>query len=212
MEEEIWKRIGNYNYEVSNLGHVRKLDSKMAIKPFKNNVGYYQVNLGYKIDIDGNHVLNDHGVKSQYLPMLSRLVAELFIPVPDDLAKLGYSTVTLEVNHKNENKADNYVDNLEWVTHRQNINYGTRIERQRKYALHMTEEHRRKLSEAAKKRGGPRNPCGKVKLEVTDPAGNVTVYASVKDAARALGYNSSRVHYNAKRGLKLDGYSFRKLK
>ena len=51
-----------------------------------------------------------------------RVVAETFIPNPLNLP---------QVNHKNENTFINNVDNLEWCTASYNINYGTRIERQK---------------------------------------------------------------------------------
>lgn len=46
-----------------------------------------------------------------------RLVAEAYLPNPNN-----YS----DVNHKDENKANNSVDNLEWCSHKYNTNYGTR--------------------------------------------------------------------------------------
>ena len=62
--------------------------------------------------------LRKNGIHKQYLA--HRLVAKAFIPNP--LNKR-------EVNHKDENIKNNNVDNLEWVTSKENANYGTRNER-----------------------------------------------------------------------------------
>ena len=48
---------------------------------------------------------------------MHRLVAEAYIPNPLNLS---------DVNHKDENPAHNYISNLEWTTHKDNCNYGTR--------------------------------------------------------------------------------------
>ena len=117
LNNEIWKDISNYEglYQVSNLGNIRSLDrytngrnSKRLIKgkilkAFKDKDGYMNVNL-YK-----NAKIKQFKV--------SRLVAEAFIPNPNNLP---------QVNHKNEIKSDNCVDNLEWMTLIDNCNYGTR--------------------------------------------------------------------------------------
>ena len=58
----------------------------------------------------------------QYSLKVHRLVAETFIPNPDNLP---------EVNHKNEDKSDNSVENLEWCSTQYNHEYGTRAERAR---------------------------------------------------------------------------------
>jgi hypothetical protein len=49
-----------------------------------------------------------------------RLVAQAFIPNPNNLS---------DVNHKDENRKNNNVENLEWMSHVDNCNYGTRNER-----------------------------------------------------------------------------------
>lgn len=73
-----------------------------------------------------------------------RVVAETFISNPDNLP---------QINHKNENTFINTVDNLEWCTASYNINYGTRIERQRK-TLKETWKKKKKAKKINKKING----------------------------------------------------------
>ena len=105
--EEIWKEIDD-RYSVSNLGRVKSnyANKERILKPFYNHYGYLMVDIrhpGYRKSI-----------------AVHRLVAIAFIPNPDNL---------LEVNHKDENKTNNCVDNLEWCDTLYNCNYGTRNER-----------------------------------------------------------------------------------
>lgn len=102
---EIWKDINGYEglYEVSNLGRVKS--KRKILKPI--NGEYLKVGL------------SKNGVqKTLYI---HRLVAETF---------LGKSN--LQVNHKDENKHNNYVDNLEWISFKENMNYGTKQDRESK--------------------------------------------------------------------------------
>ena len=104
MEE--WKDIKDYEglYQVSSEGNVRNKHGKVIAKElFK---GYLRVHL-WKNGKSKHHFIH-------------RLVAEAFIPNPDNKAT---------VNHKNENKTSNEVWNIEWMTHGENTNYGTRNER-----------------------------------------------------------------------------------
>lgn len=106
--EEIWKDIEGYEglYQVSNMGRVRSLRKNIILRQSITN-GYEKAAL-YK---------NKKGYK--YF-LIHRLVANAFIPNPDNLP---------QVNHKDENKLNNCVDNLEWCTQEYNINYGTGIAR-----------------------------------------------------------------------------------
>ena len=110
---EVWKEVDGYNgrYEISNLGRLRSFaqDSKNGkIKTGnKETKGYLAVVL---YDSEGN--------KKCY--KMHRLVANAFIDNPDNLP---------QVNHKDENKENNSVDNLEWCTNDYNCHYGTKLQR-----------------------------------------------------------------------------------
>lgn len=108
MTEEIWKDIAGYEglYKVSNLGRVKSLNYRKTGKekeriPNKNNSGYLYVGL------------HKDGKMNNFL--IHRLVAEAFIENVNDLP---------QVNHKDENKLNNCVENLEWCSAKYNSNYG----------------------------------------------------------------------------------------
>lgn len=117
----MWKDIEGYDgrYQVSIDGSVRSVDWLVVnangvkhifrgrtLKPCLNAIGYYVVNL------------TKNGVSSPVL--LHRIIAKAFIANPN-----GYN----EVNHINENRSDNSIDNLEWCTHLHNVRHGTAIQR-----------------------------------------------------------------------------------
>lgn len=107
---EIYKTIEEFpNYEVSNMGNVRRKGRKMLKPLFTKNTGYYMVCL-----------YNEFGNKRV---LIHRLVADAFLSNPNNYPV---------VNHINEDKTDNRVENLEWCTRSYNINYGTSINKIRK--------------------------------------------------------------------------------
>ena len=110
---EVFKDVKGYEgyYEISNLGRVRSTSYKgvKILKPFITKKGY--LNVIFCVKRKTEHKL------------IHRLVAEAFIPNVNN-----YSTV----NHKDENKLNNCVENLEWCDIKYNTNYGTCIERRSK--------------------------------------------------------------------------------
>lgn len=100
MKLERWKVIAEAsNYEVSNLGNVRNITTKKILKGRLSKSGYYQVSV--KIDATGKFC-------NRYI---HRLVASYWIDNPENKK---------EVNHKDGNKLNNILDNLEWVTPSEN--------------------------------------------------------------------------------------------
>ena len=123
---EIWKTIDGTNgkYSVSNLGNVRRNEhytkvttnnatafyKERLLKGYKNKEGY----ITYSLQVSNKNIMVKNG---------HRLVAEAFIPNPDNLPC---------INHKDEDRSNNCVDNLEWCTVDYNNQYGTRNEKLKK--------------------------------------------------------------------------------
>lgn len=116
---QLWKDIKGYEglYQISNLGYVKALRYGNQKKSNKEKImkaspdGYGYLQLGLTKD------------KKTTMYKIHRLVAEAFIPNENNLP---------QINHKDENKVNNKVDNLEWCTLEYNINYGSRTEKYRK--------------------------------------------------------------------------------
>ena len=100
--KEIWKPIKGYEglYEVSTFGHIRNCRTSRCVKPYYHFKGYMRVDLCK----DG---------QKQHLKV-HRIVAEAFIPNPDSKP---------HVNHRDFNRQNNRVWNLEWCTDLENKRY-----------------------------------------------------------------------------------------
>lgn len=104
---EVWKQIiidsEEWSYEVSSYGRVRNSKTGRLLKFTTTKDGYLRT------------TLCKQGKAKNFL--VHRLVALMFIPNSD-------KTKT-EVNHKSEVKTENFVENLEWVSHEENMRWGT---------------------------------------------------------------------------------------
>lgn len=114
-EKEVWRDIPNYEgYQISNIGRVKSLErsyrrKEKILKPQIDHKGYYLIGLC------------KNSIQKFYL--VHRLVWIAFNgPIPEGL----------QVNHINEVKSDNRLSNLNLMTQKENINWGTGIERMAK--------------------------------------------------------------------------------
>lgn len=118
MNEEIWKDIPGYEglYQVSNMGRVKSLKygKEKIIKPVKNRDGYLLIGL-YKNNKVKHYTMH-------------RLVAIAFIGKP-------ISEVYYEINHLDENKNNNKLENLQYCTRKYNCNYGSHNEKMSKSVI-----------------------------------------------------------------------------
>ena len=97
--EEIFVKIKGYEgYEVSNTGKIKSLKTNRLLKPQKNNCGYLYI------------LLSDQNKKVK-INLIHRLVFDSFIGIEDGL----------EINHLDEDKENNRLDNLELITHEENL-------------------------------------------------------------------------------------------
>ena len=172
--QEVWKDIKGYEgmYQVSNFGRVKSFDRYdkhgalwlgkiLSNKPQKT--GYVNV----KFSVDGKRSVK----------LVHRLVAEAFIPNIENKP---------EVNHKDGNKSNNKVSNLEWVTSRENTLHG--IEKGLiKYNKEALARGQKKSAELMKR---------KVR-QVSIDGESLREFNSIKEAAETIGRRAARSSISA---------------
>lgn len=153
MNERVWKPIREYEglYEVSNFGEVRRVNGDIKT-PTQTPYGYLVINLSKRSKV------------KTY--MVHRLVAEAFVANPHNKPC---------VNHLDECKTNNNANNLEWVTHKENTNYGTARQR-----------HKATLKEYFKTHPGKNRKA--VKCIETD-----IIYSSMTEAASHMNVNRTNI-------------------
>jgi len=158
QEQEIWKDVVGYEglYQVSNLGRVRSFynhgqNKTIILKSGHDSCGYLQVCLSMD--------------KKTKCYKVHRLVALAFIPNPK-----GFR----EINHKDEDKTNNQVCNLEWCDRAYNLNYGS-------YASNM----RLKMLN--------RKDVSKQVSQYTKDGKNIKDWVSMNEVERQLGFSHSNI-------------------
>ena len=176
MKGEIWKNIKKYEglYQVSNMGRVkslnyRKTGKERILKGVDYGQGYLYVSL-----------IKDGKVEQC---RINRLVAQAFLDNPE-----GYT----DVNHRDENKQNNCVENLEWCSRSYNINYGTRNKKasEKLKGKKHSEEHIKKISEKLKGRKQSEEHIkkrSKPVFSVDKESGLIMWWQSASEAGRVLG-------------------------
>lgn len=153
VDKETWRDVDGYEglYKVSSLGNLsttrRQGTTGKPLKPILENTGYFSVRLC------------KYGHTKKYY--VHRLVAAAF---------LGFYPL-MQVNHKNEVRNDNRISNLEWVTPKNNCNYGNHNSRM-----------------AATNRGGK-----KWVIQYDLKGNKINCYKILHDAARAVGGNAINI-------------------
>lgn len=157
--EEVWRDIKGYEglYQVSNLGRVKKttLNEERLIHINKDSGGYQIVSL------------RKDGVSRMRL--VHRLVAIAFIPNNENKP---------EVNHIDEVKTNNRVDNLNWMTHLENSLYGTRNKRS-----------------SANRFGNPKTGRQVIAKFLN---GEEKIYGTIREASRQLGLRDTSIGIHCK--------------
>lgn len=164
MAKEVWKPIPNYEgfYEVSNTGKVRSVYRyKKVLKPMISNTGYERVDLFKN--------------KNRKQFSVHRLVAMAFIDNPENKPF---------VNHKDESKTNNCVENLEWVTHVENCRYGTAIKRRTEHFDYS----KRRINNA-----GQIAACSKPIAQYSKDGQFICNWKSAAECCKANGWTQSNV-------------------
>lgn len=151
-------------YTIDENGNVFSLRKNRYLKPIYHKNGYAFIDLF----LDG---------KTHKIVSIHRLVAKAFIPNPYNLP---------QVNHKDENRSNNHVSNLEWCTAKYNQNYGTCKQRRMAHTNYADPKRKLIMSINGKKNSIPVD-------QFTKDGKWVARHNSTMDVQRNLGYHNSHI-------------------
>lgn len=189
-EQEIWKPVVGFEgyYEVSNLGRVRSLDRTVI----RSN-GIVQTLRGKVKDVKNNAygypcvTLCKDGISRQ--TTLHRIIAEAFIPNPDNKP---------EIDHINTIREDFRLENLRWVSHKENMH--NPISKERVYINSHTKEATKKNN--ATKVARNRKTAPKRVYQFTLNGEFVAEYESAREAERITGLDAITIAAVSRGGLR----------
>ena len=161
----VLKDIPGYEgrYSASADGRIYSHKTKRWLKPNISRNGYESVELFNK------------GMRKRML--IHRLIAIAFIPNPENKE---------QVNHRDENKRNNSIENLEWSTRKENMNYGTRTLRQ----INSTDYTSEKRKNIARENG---KAAAKPVLQISRTGEIINRFDSIVEAQRALCVKRSHI-------------------
>lgn len=187
--KEIWKDITGYEglYQISNTGIIRSHDRLIVIPPNpKSTYGFSYIKKG--------QIIKQITDKSGYMKVLlydknsnrknafvHKLVVIEFVDNTDNLP---------QINHKDENKSNNCVSNLEWCTAKYNTNYGTCIKRRSEKQIYN-------------------NNRVKAVAKIGDNGEIIEEYISMRNAARVNKLPQSNIFKSCNNNIKCGGYLWR---
>ena len=171
LDGEVWKDINGYKgfYKVSNWGRIKSLDRIIKSKRYHNNGQHYKERILKQIASSDGYMRVQLYIDSQHFKTfrVHILVAKAFIPNPLNKP---------QVNHKDGNKNNNRVDNLEWCTNGEN-------------GQHAWDNHLRT------KRYGKENHASKKVIQYSKDGSVLKVWDCINDIIKTLGYcRTSIIH------------------
>lgn len=181
--EEIWKDVKGYeeSYEISNTGKLRSKD-RAILK--SNGVIQYRNGILISLNLNSDGYLQGKLCKDGKMKTIRihRLVAEHFLPNPNNLP---------EVNHKDYDRTNNNVDNLEWSSHKENIQHSAKVGHYKHYGSKNSnyknttlKEFYKNNPEEKKKLARPGGTNGRAKqINLIFPNKSEKIFSCIKDCA-----------------------------